>query len=117
MWRSLPDSAQCSLVKHGNGSVVVRLDLTGERELLTILSGRERTVRLLDELRAERGDAPDAWYDALMERARWHRCETPSPVPRASRRARSAFSTVRHSSSALKAIPRPSPRDHPRPSV
>src|SRR3546814_7738991 len=64
--RSLPDSAHCFLVKHGNESVVVRLDLTGERELLTILSGRERTVRLLDELRAERGDAPDAWYDALM---------------------------------------------------
>jgi type IV secretion system protein VirB4 len=67
--RSLPDSAHCVLVKHGNESVVVRLDLSGERELLTILSGRERTVRLLDELRAERGDAPEAWYDALMERA------------------------------------------------
>lgn len=67
--RSLPDSAHCFLVKHGHESVVVRLDLSGERELLTILSGRERTVRLLDELRAERGDAPDAWYDALMERA------------------------------------------------
>src|SRR3546814_10044250 len=66
--RSLPDSAHCFLVKHGNESVVVRLDLPGERELLTILSGRERTVRLLDELRAERGDAPEAWYDALMER-------------------------------------------------
>ncbi len=65
--RSLPDSAHCFLIKHGNESVVVRLNLSGERELLTILSGRERTVRLLDELRAEHGDAPDAWYDALME--------------------------------------------------
>jgi type IV secretion system protein VirB4 len=67
--RSLPDSAHCFLVKHGNDSVVVRLNLSGERELLTILSGRERTVRILDELRAERGDAPAEWYDALMERA------------------------------------------------
>ncbi|AMG72876.1 VirB4 family type IV secretion/conjugal transfer ATPase [Sphingopyxis granuli] len=67
--RSLPDSAHCFLVKHGNESVVVRLNLSGERELLTILSGRERTVRLLDELRAAHGDAPEAWYDALMERA------------------------------------------------
>jgi type IV secretion system protein VirB4 len=67
--RSLPDSAHCFLVKHGNESVVVRLNLAGERELLTILSGRERTVRLLDELRAEHGNAPEAWYDALMERA------------------------------------------------
>lgn len=67
--RSLPDSAHCFLIKHGNESVVARLNLSGERELLTILSGRERTVRLLDQLRAEHGDAPDAWYDALMERA------------------------------------------------
>jgi type IV secretion system protein VirB4 len=67
--RSLPDSAHCFLVKHGNESVVARLNLSGEHELLTILSGRERTVRLLDELRAEHGDAPEAWYDALMERA------------------------------------------------
>src|SRR3546814_4388553 len=41
--RSLPDSAHCFLVKHGNESFVVRLDLTGARELLTILSGRERS--------------------------------------------------------------------------
>lgn len=67
--RSLPDSAHCFLVKHGHESVVARLNLSGERELLTILSGRERTVRILDELRAEHGDAPEAWYDALMERA------------------------------------------------
>ncbi|WP_168454857.1 VirB4 family type IV secretion/conjugal transfer ATPase [Sphingopyxis microcysteis] len=67
--RSLPDSAHCFLVKHGNESVVARLNLSGEHELLTILSGRERTVRILDELRAEHGDAPEAWYAALMERA------------------------------------------------
>lgn len=67
--RSLPDSARCFLVKHGNESVVVRLDLGGEQEMLTILSGRERTVRLLDEVRAEVGDAPEAWLPVLMERA------------------------------------------------
>lgn len=67
--RSLPDSAHCFLVKHGHESVVARLNLGGERELLTILSGRERTVRILDELRAEHGDAPEAWFDKLMERA------------------------------------------------
>ena len=67
--RTLPDSAHCFLIKHGKESVVARLNLSGERELLTILSGRERTVRLLDEIRAEHGDAPDAWYEPLMERA------------------------------------------------
>lgn len=67
--RSLPDSAHAFLIKHGNESVVVRLNLSGEHELLTILSGRERTVRLLDELRAEHGDAPEDWYERLVERA------------------------------------------------
>jgi type IV secretion system protein VirB4 len=67
--RTLPDSAHCFLIKHGNDSVVARLDLTGEQEILTILSGRERTVRLLDEIRAETGDDPDAWLPRLLERA------------------------------------------------
>ncbi|WP_228244368.1 VirB4 family type IV secretion system protein [Porphyrobacter sp. GA68] len=68
--RTLPDSAHCFLIRHGNDSVVARLDLTGERELLTILSGRESTVRLFDELVAETGDAaPAAWLGPLLERA------------------------------------------------
>ncbi|HEX8366131.1 MAG TPA: VirB4 family type IV secretion/conjugal transfer ATPase [Allosphingosinicella sp.] len=67
--RSLPDDAHCFLVKHGADSVVARLNLTGERDLLTILSGRERTVRLLDEIRAESGDDPVAWIPRLLERA------------------------------------------------
>jgi type IV secretion system protein VirB4 len=66
--RTLPDDAHCFLVKHGSDSVVVRLNLTGERDLLTILSGRERTVRLLDDIRAEAGDDPEAWIPRLLER-------------------------------------------------
>jgi type IV secretion system protein VirB4 len=65
--RTLPDNAHCFLVKHGAESVVARLNLTGERDLLTILSGRERTVRLLDEIRAERGDDPADWIPRLLE--------------------------------------------------
>jgi type IV secretion system protein VirB4 len=65
--RTLPDSAHCFLIKHGADSVVARLNLTGERDLLTILSGRERTVRLLDEIRAERGDDPADWIPRLLE--------------------------------------------------
>lgn len=65
--RSLPDDAHCFLVKHGNESVVARLNLGGEGELLTILSGRERTVRLLDEIRAQTGDDPAAWLPRLLE--------------------------------------------------
>ena len=67
--RNLPDSAHCFLIKHGNHSVVARLNLTGERDLLTILSGRERTVRLLDEIRGINGDDPADWLPKLLEQA------------------------------------------------
>jgi type IV secretion system protein VirB4 len=65
--RTIPDSAHCFLIKHGNDSVVARLNLTGEKEILTVLSGRERTVRLLDEIRLETGDDPADWLPRLLE--------------------------------------------------
>jgi len=65
--RTIPDSAHCFLIKHGNDSVVARLNLTGEKDLLTILSGRERTVRLLDEIRLQTGDDPSEWLPRLLE--------------------------------------------------
>jgi type IV secretion system protein VirB4 len=64
--RSLPDSAHCFLIKHGGESVVARLDLSGEPELLTVLSGREKTVRLADELRAKHGSKSN-WLERLVE--------------------------------------------------
>lgn len=67
--RSLPDSAHCFLIKRGGESVVARLDLSGEEDLLTILSGREKTVRMLDEIRASVGDDPADWMTPLLERA------------------------------------------------
>jgi type IV secretion system protein VirB4 len=67
--RTLPDNAHCFLIKHGNDSVVARLNLTGERDVLTILSGRERTVRLLDEILPQTGEDPAAWMPALLARA------------------------------------------------
>lgn len=65
--RTLPDTAHCFLIKHGNDSVVARLNLTGEDALLTILSGRESTVRLLDSIRAQVGDDPAAWMPQLLK--------------------------------------------------
>ena len=67
--RSLPDSAHAFLIKHANESVVARLDLSGEKDLLTILSGRERTVRLLDEIRSDTGDDPTRWMPRLLAAA------------------------------------------------
>ena len=63
--RSLPAHSRCFLVRQSDASVVVRLDLSGASEVLTMLSGRERTVRRLDLLREAVGDAPTDWYPAL----------------------------------------------------
>jgi len=67
--RTLPDSSHCFLIKHGSDSVVARLNLSGMPDLLTVLSGRESSVRQLDDLRARYGDAPADWLPHLLERA------------------------------------------------
>jgi type IV secretion system protein VirB4 len=67
--RTLPDNSHCFLIKHGKESVVARLNLTGEDELLTILSGRESTVRLFDSLLETDGSPPDDWLVQLLRRA------------------------------------------------
>ena len=67
--RSLPAHSRCFLVRQPDASVVVRLDLSGAPEVLTILSGRESAVRRLDLLREAVGDEPSAWYPALTGRA------------------------------------------------
>ena len=66
--RTLPDTARCFLIKHGTDSVVARLNLSGEPDVLTVLSGRESSVRRLDALRAEVGDDPALWLPRLLER-------------------------------------------------
>lgn len=66
--RSLPAHSRCFLVRQPDASVVVRLDLSGAPEVLTILSGRESAVRRLDLLREAVGDDPAAWFPALTGR-------------------------------------------------
>jgi len=67
--RTLPDSTHCFLIKHGSDSVVARLNLSGMPDLLTVLSGRESSVRRLDDLRAQYGDAPADWLPHLLARS------------------------------------------------
>ena len=67
--RTLPDNSHCFLIKHGNESVVARLNLSGEKDILTILSGRESTVRIFDELVGQTGIDPGAWMAPLLARA------------------------------------------------
>jgi type IV secretion system protein VirB4 len=63
--RQLPAHSRCFLVRHANHSVLLRLDLEGMPDVLTVLSGRESSVRRLDALRYELGDDPADWYEAL----------------------------------------------------
>lgn len=67
--RTLPDNSHCFLIRHGKESVVARLDLSGEQDLLTILSGRESTVRIFDELVTKTGPDPANWLHLLLEKA------------------------------------------------
>ncbi len=65
--KSLPAHSRCFLVRQPDASVVVRLDLSGAPEVLTILSGRESSVRRLDLLREALGDEPAQWYPTLTD--------------------------------------------------
>lgn len=67
--RTLPDTSRAFLVKHGQHSVVVRLDLGQEPELITVLSGRETSIRILDDLRDEHGNLPDDWLSQVITKA------------------------------------------------
>ena len=64
--RTLPDTSRCFLIKRGDHSVVARLDLSGLEGELAVLAGTERTVRRLEALRGQLGDAPDAWLEPFM---------------------------------------------------
>lgn len=75
--RAIPAASRAFLVKHGNHSVVARLDMSNMPEILTVLSGREQSVRRLDELRARLGDDPALWWSDLTGQA-W-----PGPAPEA----------------------------------
>jgi len=67
--RTLPDQSHCFLIKHGQDSVVARLNLSGEKDILTVLSGREATVRRFDELVEQTGTEPQAWLPQLLASA------------------------------------------------
>lgn len=63
--RTLPAHSRCFLIRQPDASVVVRLDLSGAPEVLTVLSGREGSVRRLDLLREAVGDDPADWFPSL----------------------------------------------------
>lgn len=56
------------LVKQGNDAVIARVDLSSMPDVISVLSGRVDTVIILDEVRAEYGDDPEAWIPEFIRR-------------------------------------------------
>jgi type IV secretion system protein VirB4 len=67
--KTLPKNSRKFLVKTPTESVVLTLDLSPLGEYLHVLSGRKKTVLLLDEIRAEVGDDPKDWMDIFLQKA------------------------------------------------
>ena len=66
--KNLGEASRMFLVKQGQGSAIVTFDLGGMPDLLNILSGTTENVALLDRIREEVGDAPEAWMPLLHAR-------------------------------------------------
>lgn len=56
------------LLKRDSGSVICEFDLSAMPEYIAVLSGRANTVRFVDRLREEHGQAPEQWLPEFMER-------------------------------------------------
>jgi len=68
--RTTDPGSRYFLVKQGKDVVVARIDLSGMDDVINILSARAETVVILDEVRAEVGDAPENWMGPFQERVR-----------------------------------------------
>jgi len=59
--RTTPPEKRAFLIKHGNDSVIARLDLSSMPDMIKVLSGRKETVEECARLRLELGDQPASW--------------------------------------------------------
>ncbi|HEV2501784.1 MAG TPA: VirB4 family type IV secretion/conjugal transfer ATPase [Mesorhizobium sp.] len=59
--RNTPPEKRTFLIKHGNDSVIARLDLSAMPDLVKVLSGRKETIEECEALRARHGDEPEHW--------------------------------------------------------
>lgn len=65
--RALPTDSRAMLIKQESRSAVVRLDLGGMPEVISVLSGDKETVEMLDAIRAQVGDDPSLWEPLFLE--------------------------------------------------
>lgn len=73
--RSLGETSRQFLVKQGHHSTLVRFDLSAMPDLLSVISGSLDNVRLLDEIRSQTGDDPQAWLPVFRSRVAQRRAQ------------------------------------------
>lgn len=70
--KKLPDDQHYFLLVHGRGvnkqSVVVRVNLSKLQEVIAIISAREESLAVLDQVIAEVGDDPNIWIPVFLSR-------------------------------------------------
>jgi len=70
--KTLPDDQHFFLLNHGRStnkqSVVIRANLSGLEDEIAVISARENTLQLLDEIRIEVGDDPKVWLPLFHAR-------------------------------------------------
>ncbi|WP_025090748.1 VirB4 family type IV secretion/conjugal transfer ATPase [Brucella intermedia] len=64
--KNTPPEKRTFLVKHGNDSVIARLDLSNMPDLVKVLSGRKETVEECAALRERYGDEPENWLPDFL---------------------------------------------------
>ncbi len=57
------------LLKQGTVSVTCGLDLSHAQDCIAVLSGRDNTVRLMEQIIKDAGNDPTAWLDTFMSKA------------------------------------------------
>ena len=68
--RETVPEARSFLIKHGQDSVIAKLDLGSMPDLIKVLSGRTETVAELHALIEKVGDDPKVWLPIFTGRAR-----------------------------------------------
>jgi type IV secretion system protein VirB4 len=70
--KTMPDDQHYFLLNHGRStnkqSVVVRVNLDGMDDVIAVISAREETLKLLDEILAEYGNDPSIWLPIFYKK-------------------------------------------------
>ena len=65
--KNMPPESRMFLLRHGQDTVIAKLNLNGMPEHLAVLSGRTETVLVCEELREKYGNNPDDWLPHFIK--------------------------------------------------